>query len=329
MRFSICIPSIRSTTLGQSITSILKQDFEDWELVVVGQGDEATQRAVVEEAAQGDVRVRYVHLQRRGASVARNAGVEASSGEIVAFMDDDCEAAPDWLTELDKQFVEGVGFVSGSLIAPEKTERLGACPHAVPEALSFSGDPKTVPLPDGFLMLGANIAARRSAFVDVHGFDDYLGPGAQFQGGEEHDLVRRMLRHGATVRSTPTAIVYHTYGWRYGVRAVYAYRRERIRGDGGLSGKEQMLRDPEGGLLIRSCMWEVAKSQSTTLTLRRLPMGLFRLFHLLKSYRECLRGYALMLPAGADPATATLTPRTEGRRSHTAAAVQFEVPRTR
>src|SRR5262245_20164529 len=114
MRWSVCVPTIRPDTLEASVRSIRDQTISDWELVVVGQGSqEVALRAATERAADGDARVRYVHLDRMGASAARNGGIVESTGQFIAFMDDDCEAEPSWLAELDSRFSDGVGFVCG------------------------------------------------------------------------------------------------------------------------------------------------------------------------------------------------------------------------
>ena len=101
---SVCIPSIRPDTLGDSIASIVRQRHDDWELIVVGQGDEQALRATVTAAAAGDQRVRYVHLERLGTSAARNRGTEEAKGDVIAFMDDDCEAADDWMPQIVAAF---------------------------------------------------------------------------------------------------------------------------------------------------------------------------------------------------------------------------------
>ena len=121
MRFSVCITTVRAGVLGHAIRSIAGQTLTDWELIVVGQGpDEAALRAATEEAAPGDPRVRYLHLEAKGRSRALNAGMRASGGEIIANTDDDCEADPHWLEELDARLraEPGTGAVGGALVAP-------------------------------------------------------------------------------------------------------------------------------------------------------------------------------------------------------------------
>jgi glycosyltransferase involved in cell wall biosynthesis len=309
MRISVCIPTVRSTTLEYAVRSVLRQTLKDWELVVVGQGDAAPLRSATERAAGGDPRVRYLHLDRWGACAARNAGVAASTGELIAFMDDDCEARADWLAELDESFTPDIGFVCGTVEAPAKERRLFAiCPWITPSDVVW--DPRqtgTYP-PPGFGLLGANMAVRRAAAERVGIFDECLGPGSAFAGGEEHDYADRLARLGVRMRSTPRPVVRHTYGYRYGIRAVYSNKSSRIRGDGGRAAKVTLLESRKGELSVRQCVVKEAKRQLSTIDLMRLANNSFRLFHYLTSYRECLLGYELCGAVGRDPVTAVLTP---------------------
>src|SRR5262249_43816484 len=61
--------------------------------------------------------------------------------------------------------------------------------------------------------MGANFAARRSAFSKVGGFDEILGGGAPLQSSQDFDLAYRCYRHGLTILLNPDVIVYH-YGFR-------------------------------------------------------------------------------------------------------------------
>jgi glycosyltransferase involved in cell wall biosynthesis len=304
---SVCIPTIRPTTLGYAVRSVLNQDFAEWDLVVVGQGDEALLRGATEEAANGDKRVRYLHLERRGASAARNAGFEVTSGEIVAFLDDDCEAQHGWLASIEDCFRSDVGLVGGTVDAPLPLKRrFKICPSVIPDEVVTSSDDAEPP--PGFGFLGANLAVRRDAAKPIR-FDECLGPGSRFGGGEEHDYVRRLAQLGVRLRSTPRAVVTHTFGYRYGIRAVYAQRRDRVRGDGAMAAKQTLMRMPEDHLPVWRCLFREAKSQLTTISPMRLPQNVFRLFHYLKSYRECLVGYELSSAAYLDPPTAVLIAR--------------------
>ena len=229
--FSVCIPTVRPTTLSAAVESVLRQSFEDFELIVVGQGDAGeAMRSVVESVAGSDSRVRYVHSDRRGLCVARNLAVRETTSPWVVFMDDDCEAADDWLLRMSGLCSDGVEFVCGSLHSPPlKPKRLSVCPSVHPTELTFVLKSGIEP-PIGFGLLGANMALHRSLLNRVGSFDEHMGAGSDFQGGEEHDYIIRAAELGITVRCSSRPAMHHTFGIRSGLRAVFAYKRERIRG---------------------------------------------------------------------------------------------------
>ena len=86
--FSVVIPVYnRARAVCSAIQSVLAQTFQDFEIIVVddGSGDNPGARI----AAIGDARVRLVAQENRGASAARNHGVDLARGRYVAFLDSD------------------------------------------------------------------------------------------------------------------------------------------------------------------------------------------------------------------------------------------------
>jgi glycosyltransferase involved in cell wall biosynthesis len=329
VRISVCIPTVRTNTVKYAVRSVLRQTFQDWELVVIGQGNEADLSGATARAASGDPRVRYLHLDHLGLSAARNAGFRATSGEIVAFTDDDCEAQDDWLARLDEYFTPDIGFVCGTVEAPSKARRgFARCPSIRPGEVVFVPGQSDQGPPAGFNLLGANMAVRRTEAEKVGLFDECLGAGSTFGGGEEHDLVSRLAQHGVQMRSSPRPVVRHSYGYRYGIRSVYSHRRDLLRGDGAIAGKRTlMMKAPGVELSVRDNVLREARAQLGTIRLRRLPNNVFRLFYYLTSYRECLVGYELSDSALADPATAILQPRpTRGLLSRLIGTVPAPLP---
>jgi glycosyltransferase involved in cell wall biosynthesis len=94
--FSVVICTFnRAEVLPRAIESVLSQTFGDFELLVVDDGStDATGDLVV---AMHDPRITYVRQHNQGLSAARNAGVAASNGRYVVFLDDDDIAMPIWL----------------------------------------------------------------------------------------------------------------------------------------------------------------------------------------------------------------------------------------
>lgn len=88
---SVIIPSFNNGHfLGRAIQSVLKQTHSEYELIVVDDGSVDDTAGVVSRYA-ADARVRYLHQENRGPSAARNSGIRAALGEVIAFLD-----ADDW-----------------------------------------------------------------------------------------------------------------------------------------------------------------------------------------------------------------------------------------
>jgi len=97
--FSVVICTYnRAPVLPRAIETVLTQDFDDFELVVVDDGSTDGTAEVVGSLA--DPRVRYVRQENAGLGAARNTGVANAEGRYVVFLDDDDLALPGWLAGL-------------------------------------------------------------------------------------------------------------------------------------------------------------------------------------------------------------------------------------
>src|ERR1039458_2914076 len=217
MAISVCIPATRKHSLPSTIRSVLRQEWPDWELLVLGQGDslrEAQLRAAVAEAAGTDSRVTYVHLPRAGVSRARNAALRLARGEVLAFLDDDCEADPDWLTTIVGAFDADsrLGLVGGALVRPRRLGPMESCPSVMPAEATY--DPTAAPRrrPAGWDWYGANLAMRAHVGVRVGAWDECLGAGAEFPAGEDTDYKFRAEALGIRMLTTPRSRVVHSFG---------------------------------------------------------------------------------------------------------------------
>jgi len=111
MRASVIIPCRNAErTVADAVRSALAQTEPPLEVLVV---DDASTDGSAEAARRAGARV-LVHATRRNAGGARNAGIEATSGELLAFLDADAVAAPDWLARARRDFeadprIAGVG----------------------------------------------------------------------------------------------------------------------------------------------------------------------------------------------------------------------------
>ena len=293
MLISVCIPSIRPDTLGDAIASILRQRHDDWELIVVGQGDEHALRTAVAEAAAGDPRVRHVHLERLGTSAARNRGAEEAKGDVIAFMDDDCEAADDWMPEIVAAFDRhpGAGIVAGSLVKPAPGPgRFKVCPEMIP--LEVLHDPAVTgsEAPDGFGWAGANMTVRRRVVDGRRPVGRAAGTGNQVRLDGGHRL-HHPCRGGGDVhvlhagrRDAPHARLPLRLA-----RAAYRLLRNYATGNGALAAKLTLLGDPRGRAWMRNEVQVALVEPIKRLRPQWLPRRLVRLGYYAAAYRSCRR----------------------------------------
>ena len=198
---SLIIPVLNGErTIRECLVSLLKMDYpvERREILVVDNGSTDRTADIVKSFP-----VRYLREERRGVSSARNRGIEASKGEILAFTDADCVVTTGWLRELVQGFdSEDVGVVVGETVSyPPKTpaERYRAMQKPRQHAHSLS-------YPDSPWFTGSNVAFRRKVFNQIGLFDP------QFPRVGDMDYSWRFFQSkNFKLVYRPKAIVFHRH----------------------------------------------------------------------------------------------------------------------
>ncbi|SHH51326.1 glycosyltransferase family 2 protein [Marivita hallyeonensis] len=206
---------------------VVSWDRPDWLrrcLLAVGQMDHPSFEVVVVACASGvkvaelvrlPVAKAIIPIDKPNISVARNLGIGAAHGEVVAFIDDDAVPEPTWVSHLvaafdDPSVVQAGGVTLG---------RNGISVQHAAARVSLSGVSEDVPIETEAPSVlspsakawprlhGTNMAIRRSALVEHGGFDErfsfYL---------DETDLTMRIAQAGGTTMHVPKAIVHHASG---------------------------------------------------------------------------------------------------------------------
>lgn len=90
-KISVIMPAYNTEKyIGKSIESVLKQDYEDFELIVVDDGSKDNTKNIVRQYAAKDARIKLiVQEENQGVSVARNTGIDIAQGDYIAFLDSD------------------------------------------------------------------------------------------------------------------------------------------------------------------------------------------------------------------------------------------------
>jgi glycosyltransferase involved in cell wall biosynthesis len=295
MRVTVCIPSTRAPTLGRAMMSISRQTYAAWELLVVVQGTDAAVATAARKMG-GSPRCRIVSVPKGGLSRARNAALRLFSGDILAMIDDDCEAAADWLAVLTSCFQEDpeVGLVGGALLAPSNAHgALARCPALTPADATYDPASHRDRIPPGWDWIGGNFAISRWAADRVGEFDECLGAGADFPASDDTDYKLRLEEQGIRMRSTPKALVHHTFGTRRGLAAVLRLQRNYASGNGGLAGKLSLRGDPRGRQWLNRTWQQFTTNLGNPTTAHQAPRRLLHWAQYHAAYSRCVRDYEI------------------------------------
>jgi glycosyltransferase involved in cell wall biosynthesis len=209
----------RPEKLAVCLASLVKCEPAPLEIIVVDNNpaDRRTRAAV--EAVAG---VRYVPEEAPGLSRARNTGVRAARGDIIAFTDDDVQVSANWLVGLKAAFADPkIGCVTG-LVLPSTLDNEGAFAFEfdyggfgnsfVPVNYDhrFLDVPWTMAAQVWDIGAGANMAIRKAMIASIGDFDVRLGAGA-CGCSEDSEFWHRTLHAGWKCYYEPASIVFHEH----------------------------------------------------------------------------------------------------------------------
>ncbi len=196
-RVSVVVCSYNGArTIGDCLDGLARLDYPDYEVIVVDDGSRDATAAIAHRYAAV-----LIQTPNRGLSHARNAGLAAATGEIVAYIDDDARPDPQWLRYLAATFMSTAhAGVGGPNMAPPGDGPIAECVARAP------GGPVHVLLNDHEAehIPGCNMAFRKSCLEAIGGFDP------QFRtAGDDVDVCWRLVERGWTLGFHPAALVWH------------------------------------------------------------------------------------------------------------------------
>jgi glycosyltransferase involved in cell wall biosynthesis len=229
--FSIIVPTYnRPHQLRRCLDALAAQDFdpESFEVIVADDGSRTPLRRVVAPFS-GLIRISLIEGRHAGRSAACNAGARAAQGACLAFTDDDCLPAPDWLTRLS------------SRLGPSSRHAVcGRVRNALPQNLFSSASQLLVSYLYQYYNrnpararfgTGNNLAVPAAVFEELGGFALRL---SLIGGAEDREFIDRWIARGHPLIYAPEVVVHHAHQlklrsflrqhYNYG-RGAYHFRR--------------------------------------------------------------------------------------------------------
>ena len=196
----------------EAVESVLAQTYDRVEVVLVVDGNETVCKWTQERFGDREDVLIQCNDENRGVSFSRTKGSELASGDVIAFIDDDAVADPEWFAELVETYEERDALAVGGRMAGRW---LADRPWYLPEEFDWLVG-VTYP---GFAEPGeevrntfeSNISFRREVFLELDGYDPELGPRGEVYSHSEGAEIGGRLRaeYGRGVVYNPEAVVQH------------------------------------------------------------------------------------------------------------------------
>ncbi|CEJ13140.1 putative glycosyl transferase [bacterium YEK0313] len=219
LRLSVVVATYqRYRDLPRAIASLLAQDLArgSLDIIVVDNSPDAARARAFADRYAGIDGLTYLVEARPGLSNARNVGLERSRAPIVAFIDDDAVAAPDWARQIDRAFGlsdQRVAAVGGRVLPRFVSARPAWLADELMGYLSiidWKGGLRELARHEW--IAGCNMAFRRDRLVDAGGFPLQLGRnghGHMLLSNDESAVVARLREQGHVAVYAPEACVEH------------------------------------------------------------------------------------------------------------------------
>ena len=205
--FSIIVPTFnRPAQLTHCLQSLERLDYprDRFEVIVVDDGSETLTEPIA-YSFRNRLRITLITQTHSGPATARDKGAMHAKGEFLAFTDDDCMPAADWLRALAARFTETPDIMIGGRTLNVLLDN----PYSTASDLLirylyayYNGNPAQA----GFFT-SDNLTVPKGRFRQLGGFDMFFPRG----GGEDREFCERWLRHGFRMTYAPEVLIYHAH----------------------------------------------------------------------------------------------------------------------
>jgi glycosyltransferase involved in cell wall biosynthesis len=199
-----------AATLDDCLSSLQRLNYPDYEVIVVNDGSTDDSQSIIDQYP-----FRSIQQPQGGVSAARNSGLYAATGDIVAYIDSDARAERDWLRYLATTYLESnVSGVGGPNPVPEEDAWMAHCVYRSP------GGPTEVMLDDqrSEHVPGCNMSFYRHVLEEIGGFDPVFT-----KAGDDVDICWRVIEAGHDIGFNPSALV-----WHHRRPSLRAYWRQQV-----------------------------------------------------------------------------------------------------
>lgn len=202
MAVSIIIPTFnRSKSLLKCLNALSKQSIDrSWEVIVVDDGGKTGLNEIIQSFAQS-LEIKLIKQENKGPAAARNLGVKQAKGEYIAFLDDDCEPMPYWISALYKNARYGC-MVGGRTENKLKENVYSEASQLIVSYLYeyFKDTP-------WYFFTSNNFLLDKATFLSSGGFDETFKTSA----GEDREFCVRWSHLGNRMEYNPAAVIYHAH----------------------------------------------------------------------------------------------------------------------
>lgn len=205
--FSVIIPTYnRPIQLADCLRALTKLDYpyELFEVVVVDDGSPVPPEDVT-SGYRDRMNIRFLNQMNSGPAAARNKGAAGAKGRFLAFTDDDCTPAPDWL----KILAAGLGSRPDNLFCGRTVNRLTSNPYSVASQMlvDYLSGYHNLNSNRARFFTSNNFAVAAERFRATGGFDVRY----RYAAGEDREFCRRWLSSGFQITYAPKAVIHHAH----------------------------------------------------------------------------------------------------------------------